>query len=137
MASFDTLAYALRFSGPWIYDTNLDASSTSGNMSSLLGADTFYYDPLSVDLAMTSTGGLSIQLLAKTGNYGADMIDKVVSPALGDASMYSQSSSSTVVASAFSLIDAERCRAQRAAWASTSPTPELTCAPARSRKNRC
>ena len=91
LSSFDSLAYAMRFSGPWIYDTNLDSASTTGNLSAMLDADTFYYDPESVAVPLTTSGGLSISLFAKTGNFGADMVDKVVVPGLGGVSMWSQS----------------------------------------------
>ena len=36
----DSLAYAMRFSGPWIYDSSVN--STAGNVSALLDGDTFY-----------------------------------------------------------------------------------------------
>lgn len=91
VATFDTLAYAMRYSGPWIYDTNMDAGTTTGNLSALLLEDTFYQEKAHADLSVTTVGGMQVNLLAKTGAYGADMIDKVVVPALGGSSLYSQS----------------------------------------------
>lgn len=91
VATFDTIAYAMRYSGPWIYDTNMDATTTTGNLSALLNEDTFYLDPAHVNLLVRTKGNLEVVLLGKTGAYGADMIDKVVVPALGGPSMYSQS----------------------------------------------
>ena len=77
----DALAYAMRFSGPWIYDSALstDASLAAAlpNLTALVAGDTYYDEKAAATVAV---GPYTV--FAKTGAFGQDMVDKLIAPGL-------------------------------------------------------
>ena len=86
----NAVAAGMKYSGPWVYDYAPLSSSSSANaslasVSAVVNGSTRseYWENASWSAVATTLGGLELTVFAKTGGFGQDMIDQIVSPALG------------------------------------------------------
>ncbi len=93
----NAVAEGMKYSGPWVYDYTPLGAKSSGNASleavtAVINGSTrsLYWTNASSETSATTLGGLALSVFAKTGGYGQDMIDQVVSPVL-DTPLWSQS----------------------------------------------
>lgn len=83
LATLDQVAFVMKYSHPWVYDSHLAAAPKLANVSDVVKEVNFNATASFIDLTISTSNSLGdLRLFGKTALYNKDMMDSVVAPAL-------------------------------------------------------